>query len=79
MEVQRKCIFLFVTIKLLEYMSNYAFIQALIRFSYLYGTPERLYNDNACSFCAALGSNIIEYHLNSSKFSNKFQVSQIKN
>ena len=64
-----------VHIELLQDMSTYAFIQALIRFSNLFGIPERLYSDNARSFYAALGSNIIEHHLNSSKFSNKFKVS----
>ena len=37
-----------------------------------------MYSSNAHIFCAALGSNIIEHHLNSSEFSNKFKVSQIK-
>ena len=65
-------------IELLQDMSTYAFIQALIRFSNLYGIPERVYSDNCRSFCAALNSNIVEHHLNSSEFSNKFQADQIK-
>ena len=67
-----------VHIELIPDQSTYSFVQALIRFSNIFGVPDRVYSDNAKSFCAALGSNIIEHHLESTEFKNKFQVNQIK-
>ena len=67
-----------VHIELVQDMSTQSFIQALIRFTNLFGVPARIYSDNARSFNAALSSNIIENHLSSNLFCNKFQVNNIK-
>ena len=42
-------------IEFVEDMSTAAFVQALIRFSNIYGAPSYIYSDNATSFNAALG------------------------
>ena len=60
-------------------MSTVAFVQALIRFSNIYGAPSYIYNDNAKSFNAALGGeDIVEHHVHSTDFENKFRNNQIK-
>ena len=67
-----------VHIEIVPDMTTQSFINALIRFANLYGFPTRIYSDNARSFSSALGSNIIENHVNTDKFSNEFQVNNIK-
>ena len=65
-------------IELVEDMSIAAFVQALIRFSKIYGAPTYIYSDNARAFNAALGGDIVEHHVLSTYFENKFRSYQIK-
>ena len=59
-------------------MSTAAFVQALIRFSIIYGAPSYIYSDDARSFNAALGGDIMKHHVHSTDFENKFRSYQIK-
>lgn len=59
-------------------MSSQTFIQALVRFCNIYGTPSHIYSDNARFFITALGGNVIRHHIDSVGFSNTFTISVIK-
>ena len=66
-------------IEIVEDISTAAFVHALIRFSNIYGAPSYIYSDNARSFNAALGGgDIVEHHVHSTDFENKFRSYQIK-
>jgi hypothetical protein len=52
------------------------FLQAVVRFSNLYGIPKILYSDNAKTFIA--GGNILEKALASSEFAEFFERDQIQ-
>lgn len=67
-----------VHIELIKDMTTKSFVQALIRFSNLYGTPCTIYSDNARSFIAAFEGNIISYHLKTDEYLNRFQIFNIK-
>ena len=67
-----------VHIEIVPDMTTQSFINALIRFCNLYGFPTRIYSDSAKSFSFALRGNIIENHVNTDKFSNEFQINNIK-
>ena len=65
-------------IEIVSDMTTQTFINALIRFANLYDFPTRIYSDNARSFSSALRGNIIKNHVNTDKFSNEFQVNNVK-
>ena len=65
-------------IEIIPDMTTQSFINALIRFCNFYGFPSRIYSDNARSFSSALRGNIIKNHVNTDKFSNEFQINNIK-
>ena len=67
-----------VHIELVQDMGTCAFVQALIRFSNQHGIPSKIFSDNARSFDTALGSNLIEYHVKSKEYIDKFQVFNIR-
>jgi hypothetical protein len=52
------------------------FLQAVVRFSNLYGIPKILYGDNAKT--SVVGGNILEKALASSEFSEFFERDQIR-
>ena len=64
-------------VEIVQDMSTKSFIQALIRFTNIYGIPSTIYSDNARSFIAAFEGNIISYHLKTNEFKNKFQIYNI--
>ena len=65
-------------IQLVPDMSTETFIQALDLFFIVYSTPTHLCSDDARSFFAALGRNIIKHHINSPEFCNAYTNSSIK-
>ena len=65
-----------VHIELVPNMSAPAFVQALVRFSSLYGVPTHIYSDNARSFTA--GFNYIDHVRDTKDYKDNFQIHNIK-
>ena len=54
------------------------FLQALVRFTNIYGIPNKIYSNNEHSFDMALGLNLIEYHAKLKEYDDKFLMFNIK-